>query len=341
MSRLTRRNVVTGAAVAAAAACVASAPFQTGWAADTITLKCATNLPGSHPLNIRLNEAAERIRRETNGTVRLRIFPDNQFGGDSDMLELLHAGGIDIFTPSALVLSPLVPQAQINAVGFAFSNSDQVWAAMDGDLGKFIRAAVHKAGLHMFEKVCDNGFRQCTTSTRPIVRPEDFAGLKIRVPVSYISIGLFKALSADPNGLQYAELYAALEAKRFEAQENPLSIISDSGFDRVQKYVSLTNHIWDGFFLICNGKTWSFLPGDVRAIISRAFHDAALRQRADIARANAQAFDALKAKGMIFNETELEPFRQAVRKAGFYDEWKKRLGATAWTTLEKYTGNLI
>ncbi len=340
-SGFVRRGVTRRGFVAAGvASSLLALPIGRAWAAKAVTLKFATNLPLTHPLNVRVAEAAARIKRETNGEVGVRIFPDNQFGGDSEMLELLRLGGIDIFTPSALVLSALVPEVQINALGFAFSDYGKVWQAMDGDLGDFIRSAVGKAGLHMMETVCDNGFRQCTTASRPIQGPGDFSGLSIRVPLSHISISLFQALSARPRGLQFVDLYPALREGAFEAQENPLSIILSSRFYEVQKYVSLTNHMWDGFFFVFNGKTWSGLPGDIQRIVSSAFNDAAALQRADVATANTRALGDLKRKGMIFNETDPDPFRHALRKAGFYAEWKGRFGGKIWGILEKYTGRL-
>jgi len=309
-------------------------------ATGKLILHYGNNLPSPHPLNVRAAEAAAQIANETDGAVTINVFPDNRFGGDSDMLELVRAGGIDIFTPSGLVLSALAPAAQINAVGFAFSGYEQVWNAMDGDLGAFIRATVEKAGLHMFRNAWDNGFRQCSTASRPVATPGDFADLRIRVPVSRLSVSLFSALGASPSGLQYSELYDALKSGTFEAEENPLSIILGARLFEVQKFVSLTNHVWDGFFFVINGRTWRSLPPDIRSIVARAFDAAAIRQRADIAAANASARATLEKRGMIFNTTDPLPFRQALHKAGFYDEWKARFGPDAWAILERHTGRL-
>lgn len=335
MRMLTRR--------AFAAATAATIPFlvsSSARAAKAILLRCGNNLPPSHSVNVRLEEAAARIRRETNDAVIVRVFPDNRFGGDSEMLELVRVGGIDIFTPSSLVLSPLVPGAQINTVGFAFSDYGQVWRAMDGDLGRHIHSLVGRIGLHALENVWDNGFRQCTSVSRPLVGPADFSDLKIRVPVSDMAVSLFAALAARPKGLQFLELYAALKSGMFEAQENPLSIALSARLHEVQRYVSLTNHMWDGFFIVFNGKSWSRLPSDVKGVVSRALNDAAILQRADSAETNARARAELEGKGMIFNTTDPEPFRHALRKAGFYAQWKERFGSGAWALLEKHVGRL-
>jgi TRAP-type C4-dicarboxylate transport system substrate-binding protein len=175
MSKVSRRAMLR--ALAAAPAVSLLGPPLLARAAD-IELRYGNNLPLSHPLNIRAQEAADRLREKTSGRVDIKIFPNNQLGGDTDMLSQVRSGALTFFTPSALVIATLVPVAAINAVGFAFADYDQVWSAMDGGLGAYVRAAIAKANLHAFEKIWDNGFRQMTTSARPIETAEDMAGLK-------------------------------------------------------------------------------------------------------------------------------------------------------------------
>jgi TRAP-type C4-dicarboxylate transport system substrate-binding protein len=197
---LSRRRALQALSVLPAAGFVGAMP-RVARAAE-FSLKYGNNLPLTHPLNIRAQEAAERIAKETNGRVEITIFPNNQLGGDTDMLAQVQAART-FFTPSALVAATLVPVAAINAVGFAFADYDQVWKAMDGALGAHVRAALAKVGLYTFEKMWDNGFRQITSGAKPIESAKDMDGLKIRVPVSPLSISMFKALSASPTSLQF------------------------------------------------------------------------------------------------------------------------------------------
>src|SRR5437667_5263773 len=150
MTVLTRRRALQ-ALSALPAASIAGAMPRLARAAE-FSLKYGNNLPLSHPLNIRAQEAADRIAKETRGRVEIAIFPNNQLGGDTDMLAQVRNGGITFFTPSALVAATLVPVAAINAVGFAFGDYDQVWKAMDGKLGAHVRSALAKVGLYTFEK---------------------------------------------------------------------------------------------------------------------------------------------------------------------------------------------
>lgn len=331
-----RQFVGTLAASAALAAGVRPAIGQ----ATVLRLKWANNLPLAHPSTIRAKEAAERIRAESKGRVEIQVFPDNQLGGDTAMLAQLRSGAIDIFPLSGLILETLVPVAGINGIPFAFKDYATVWAAMDGELGALIRAANAKAGLHTFEKCLDNGYRNITTNTRPIGSPADLAGFKIRVPVGPLWSSLFKALGAVPTSMDFKDVYAALQRGVVDGQENPLSIIQLARLYEVQKHCSMTGHLWDGQWVLANGKTWAGMPKDLQAIITKNVNDAVVAQRADMAKLNAHAAADLKAKGMAFNYPAPAPFRDALVKAGFYKEWKSTFGADAWAKLEKYSGSL-
>jgi len=333
-----RRFVQTlGGAAALAVTGIRSAHGQ----AAEFQLKWANNIPATHPSTIRVREAADKIKAETKGRVDIQVFPNNQLGGDTDMLSQVRSGAIDIFPLSGLILQTLVPLAGINGVAFAFKDYNIVWAAMDGDLGAFIRDAIAKAGLYTFEKCLDNGYRQITSSTKPIVTPADLNGFKIRVPVSPLWTSLFKAFGASPASINFSEVYSALQTKVVEGQENPLSIIQIAKLYEVQKYCSLTGHMWDGQWVLANGKMWAGMPKDLQAIISKNVIEAVVKQREDMAKLNETVEADLKSKGLVFNSPDKAPFRATLTKAGFYDEWKAKFGADAWARLEKYSGPLV
>ncbi|RYE28472.1 MAG: TRAP transporter substrate-binding protein [Hyphomicrobiales bacterium] len=337
MTNFTRRTVLRTLAAAPAASFIAMPHIAR---AAEIELKYGNNLPLSHPLNIRAQEAAERVAKETNGRVEIKIFPNNQLGGDTDMLSQVRNGGITFFTPSALVIATLVPVAAINAVGFAFADYDQVWKAMDGKLGAHVREAISKVNLFAFEKMWDNGFRQMTTSGKAIESAKEMAGLKIRVPVSPLSISMFKALDAAPASLQFSEVYTALQTKVVDAQENPLPIIQVAKLFEVQKSCAVSNHIWDGFWFIANGRAWRGLPPDIQTIVGNAINDAGVAQRGDIKKLNETVQADLQSKGLAFNKTDPDSFRAKLRDAGFYKEWQERFGKDAWSLLEDAVGKL-
>ena len=302
MPLISRRTLIKATALAVPASL--AMPHIRANAAAKFVYKWGNNLPLTHPLNVRGAEAIERIKKETNGDLDIRVFPSNQLGGDTDMLNQVRSGALDFFTPSAFVISTLVPAAPINAVGFAFPDYAKVWAAMDGDLGAFIKAEIDKAGLYLMSKVWDNGFRQVTTSAKPVNSPDDLKGSKIRVPVSQFSISLFEALGAAPTSMQFSEVYTALQTKIVDAQENPLPILQTAKLYEVQKYCSLTNHMWDGYLFVASGKTWSRLPADMRKIAETALNEAGVKQREDIAKLNDSLQTELEGKGMVFNRPD-------------------------------------
>jgi TRAP-type transport system periplasmic protein len=304
------------------------------------TYKYANNLPETHPMNTRAREMAAAIKQDTNGRFDLQIFPSSQLGSDTDTLSQIRSGGVEFFTLSGLILSTLVPAASINGMGFAFPDYDTVWKAMDGDLGAYIRAQIAKANLIALEKIWDNGFRQTTTSTKPVQTPDDFRGMKLRVPVSPLWTSMFKALEASPASINFNEVYSALQTKIVDGQENPLAIISTAKLYEVQKYCSLTNHMWDGFWFLANRRAWESLPDDVRGIVAKHINAAGLKEREDVAKLNASLQQDLSAKGLIFNRPDPAPFRDRLRAAGFYTEWKGKYGDEAWALLEKSVGKL-
>jgi len=335
MPRITRRSFV---GAGAAAIGVATLPRRAR--AAEFTYKYANNTPVDHPMNVRAREAAARIKEESGGRLEIQIFPNNQLGGDTDMLSQVRTGGLEFFTLSGLILATLVPLASINGIGFAFKDYDHVWAAMDGDLGAVVRAAIEKAGLHPFEKIWDNGYRQITSSTHPIAAPGDLKGFKIRVPVSPLWTAMFKAFGASPASINFNEVYSALQTKVVEGQENPLSLIQIAKLYEVQKYCSLTGHMWDGFWMLANKGAWEALPKDLQEIVQRNWNAAALAERADVGKLNASVQGDLEKKGMVFNKPDPEAFRAVLKQAGFYNEWREKYGAEAWSALEKYAGGL-
>jgi tripartite ATP-independent transporter DctP family solute receptor len=304
------------------------------------TLKYGNNTLASHPTNIRAMEAAAAIKRDTKGRVDFQVFPNGQMGSDSDMLSQVRSGALDFTTQGGTVLSTLVPVAAINGIGFAFKDYKQVWAAMDGDLGKHVRAALAKVGLVAMEKCWDNGFRHITSSDKPIATPADLKGFKIRVPISPLWVSMFKALGGAPTGINFSEVYSALQTKVVNGQENPLALINNSRMYEVQKYCSLTGHIWDGLWFIASGRTWNKLPKDLQEIVARHLNAASLAQREDLAKLNVQLETELTGKGLTFNRPDPAPFRDALQKAGFYADWRKKYGDEAWSLLENYTSSL-
>lgn len=334
-----RRSFLKASATAAAALPLFSISTRSASAAE-FNYKLATGQDPTHPVNVRAQEALNRIREATNGRLDIKLFPANQLGSDTDLLSQVRTGGVEFFNQSSSVLATLAPIAGIVNTGFAFPDYDTVWKAMDGDLGNFVRSKIGEAGLVSVCRAWDNGFRHVTSSTREIRKPEDLKGFKIRVPQAPMLTSLFQALGAGPAPINFNELYSSLQTKVVEGQENPLPIIATAKLYEVQKSISLTGHVWDGYWILGNRRAWERLPADLRAIVEREFNRSGVDQRADIARLSASLREDLKGKGLNFIDVDRQAFRAALAKTSFYGDWKAKYGEQAWSLLEKFSGKL-
>jgi len=342
MSDITRRSFIKTASLASAAVAAAGLGlYSTGARAADFKLKFANNLPISHPMNVRARAMAKAIKEETNGALVVQVFPSSQLGSDTDTLAQVRSGAVDLFSLSPVILGTMVPSVQISAVGFAFKDYQQVWSAMDGALGEHVRAEIAKTGtLFAFDHMWDNGFRVTTTSTRPVASPDDLHGMKLRVPPSPIIMSIFRALEAAPTSINFAEVYSALQTRIVEGQENPMTLVSTAKLYEVQKYCSLTNHVWDGFWMLGNSASIGRLPADMQAILRKHIDAAVIGQRQDLAKLEGSTRDTLKGQGLELVEAPADPFRDKLRSANYYADWHDKFGDQAWSILEQYAGKL-
>jgi len=198
------------------------------------------------------------------------------------------------------------------------------------------------SGLHLFKAGFDLLYNQYngTSASKPVKTPEDLSGFKIRVPASPLWTSMFKAFGASPTTINFNEVYTALQTKVVDGQENPLSLIDTAKLYEVQKFVAITNHMWDGFWFLANKKAFEAMPANLREVVEAEFNTSAVDERNDLAKMNETVATTLKGKGLQFVDTDAAAFRGALKKAGFYEEWKGKFGAEAWAKLEQYSGKL-
>jgi TRAP-type C4-dicarboxylate transport system substrate-binding protein len=281
------------------------------WAAPAIAqggkinLKVGGQFADSHPSSKAMEAACAEIRQQSNDRIDIQFFPNAQLGSDAAMLTQVRSGAIDMMTASGISMQVVSPIAGISGMAFAFSDYAHVWQAMDGDLGAAIRAGLDKVGIYAFPRILDSGYR-----------------------------------NASPTSITINELYSALQTRIVDGQENPLTIIESGKYYEVQKYCSITEHMWDGLWIIANGKRIKSLAADDLALITKSFETATVKQRTETERLNVDLESSLKAKGLVFNRPDKAQFRQLLTKAGFYADWKQKYGPEAWAVLEKYSGSL-
>jgi tripartite ATP-independent transporter DctP family solute receptor len=334
--RISRRDFTRGAVVAGGILLVT----RRSSAAD-FELRQFHNQPADSPLNKRLVEMWAAVKDETGGRVQVQTFPENNKipGGDPAALQMVVNGELDFFTLNGGSIGNLVPASNVQGLLFAFHNSEQVFAALDGDLGDYLRQEMIPKGIYAVPRGCfDNGMHQITCSTKPIRSVDDLQGLKIRTPDAPIYVEAWKALGATPVVANINKLYETLKSGAAEAQTNPLAIAEFMKLYEVQKYVSLTSHGWSGFNLLASMKLWSRLPADLQQVIERNAMKFARLQRADNAALNVAFRTKLAEQGMIFNEADTSSFRG--RLAPYYARWKTTVGERAWSLLEGHVGKL-
>ncbi|HSY66509.1 MAG TPA: TRAP transporter substrate-binding protein [Terriglobales bacterium] len=310
-------------------------------AAAKFELRQFHNQPSTSPLHNRLTELWAAVEAETNGAVVVRTFPENDHlpGGDPAALKLLVEGGLDFLTLMGGLIAPLVPAAQVQGIPFAFRDHAEVYAAMDGDLGDYLRQELTAKNIYAVPRGCfENGFRHITCTVKPIHNAEDLLGLKMRTPNSPIFTDLFESLGTTPVAYNVNQLYDCLKSGAADAEENALAVVEAFKLYEIQKYVSLTSHMWSGFNQLANLKLWQQFPSDTQRTIERNIAKFAALQRADNEELNATLKVRLTEQGMSVNEAETSSFR--ARLGPFYGRWKEIVGKRAWEILESHVGKL-
>jgi tripartite ATP-independent transporter DctP family solute receptor len=337
MSHLISRRHFTFGLMAASSTMLAA---RRALAAD-FELRQFHNQPVDSPLHKRLVEMWAAVKGETGGRVQVQTFADNNqiAGGDPAALNMVVSGELDFFTLNGGSIGNLVPASNVQGILFAFRTPAQVFDALDGDLGDYLREEIKTKGLYAVPRGCfDNGFHQLTCATRPSRSVDDLQGLKIRTPDAPIYVEAWKVMGASPVVANLNKLYETLKNGTAEAQTNPLATAEFLKLYEVQKYVSMTNHGWSGFNLLANLKLWQRLPADAQQVIERNAMKFARLQRADHNTLNTEFRTKLAQQGMTFNEADTSSFR--ARLEPYYARWKETVGQRAWNLLEVHVGKL-
>jgi tripartite ATP-independent transporter DctP family solute receptor len=333
---LSRRDFVGGTAAA-----IATIGVITPVRAAEFELKFGHDLPVDHPVNVRSVQAFARIKAATKGRVQIKSFPTSQLGSDPSMISQLRSGAVEMLAMPGAFLNSIAPLASIENLAYAYPNRETVFRAMDGDLGRVIREDIQaKGGMVVLDRIWENGFRDVTTSTKPIRNVGDLAGLKIRVSPGKIRVDTFQSLGAAPTPIALSELYTSLQTHVIDAQENPLLLISQQKFYEVQKYVSMSDHIWSGYWTLFNPDVWNKLGRGIQEVVSREMASATLAARNDNVLLNRSVRDQLARRGMTFNDVDKESFKKKLVESKYYERWKAEFGPVAWAALEKYANKL-
>ncbi len=279
--------------------------------AHALDIKLGHVLAPSHSWNKAAEGFAAEVKEKTAGRVNFVLFPSGQLGNEKTMLEGLQIGSQGAAIIGSGSLQPIEPKFGVVELPYTWSTSQQAYKAFDGELGEALAKLADKKNLTIISW-WENGFRHVTNNRGAVAKPSDLAGLKTRVTPDKMRLDTFTALGANPAPLAFGELYSALQQKVFDAQENPLSIIYTSSFFEVQKYLSLTGHVWGPANLIISKPVWNRISADDKKIVQAAADKWRDAQRQMITDGDQQYIAQLKEKGMQVNEVDKAAFAAAV-----------------------------
>jgi tripartite ATP-independent transporter DctP family solute receptor len=294
--------------------CVALLATTFSAQAQERTLRFAFSLAKDHPIGLGAQKFADLVAAKSGGKLKVNLFPNAVLGSDPQNLSAVRGGTLDFTTMATGLLAGLNKEFMVFDFPFLFRDFKEAYALSDGPIAKGLLAKLGEQGV-VGLGIWDLGFRNITNSRRPITKPEDLEGLKLRVIASPIYIETFKALGANPVPMTFGEVYGALESRAIDGQDNPVAVIESAKFAEVQKFLSLTRHLYTGMPLLMSKKTWDSLSAEERSLIQAAADEAKVEERKAIQVQETEAIDRLR-KAMQVNEVsaaELERMRQKVQ----------------------------
>lgn len=274
-------------------------------AKESRTIRAGIGLNEDHPQGQGLKKFAELVNEKSGGSMKVQTFFSAQLGDDLKMTNALKAGTQEITIPSTSPLTSMVKEFGVYDFPFVFNNEKEADAVLDGPVGKKLLDMLPQQGL-IGLTYWENGFRNLTNSKKPVATAADFQGLKIRTLQSKVHIEAFSALGANPSPMPFSEVFSALEGKTVDGQENPLPTIESNKYFEVQKFLSLTNHVYTPFVFLVSKKFWDGLTPDEQKILQEASVEAGKFQREMNREKNKQSLENLKKAGMQVNEVKPE-----------------------------------
>ena len=298
------------------------------------TIKFATQNPKGHPIVMGMEKFAELAGQKSGGKIKVNLFPGGTLGGDAQNISALQGGTLEMVVMNSGILAAQVKEFAVFDFPFMFANSQEADAVVDGPFGKMMLEKLDTKNIHGLA-YWELGFRNITNSKRPLNKVEDISGLKLRVIPNAINVDWVSALGANPTPMAFPEVYAALDQKAIDGQENPVTVINANKFYEVQKHLAITNHQYNPQTVIISKKLWDSLSADEKKIIADAATEAAAFQRKASRQQSGEALDALKKNGMQvseFSAAEMAKFREKMKPV--VDKHAAQVGPDVVKTLQ-------
>ena len=270
--------------------------------AEPLTIKLAHSFAPTHPVSVILEQVAQQVNEDSGGAVTLDVYGAGALGSNSEIAQQMISGEIDAVISGACDnYASFNPLIYVEDLPFLFSDYETAYAAYDGAYGDALKGLIDEQGCHT---VCfwENGFRQVSNNVRPVISPSDMSGLKMRAANATLSIKFFECLDCTVTMIDQTELFSAMQQGMVDGQENPLTMILASSYYEVQKYCTLTNHIYLSCPVVFNADLWAGYPADVQELLTKAFTQGRDDQRAYSREMTSSAVEELREKGMQVDE---------------------------------------
>ncbi|MEO8133838.1 MAG: TRAP transporter substrate-binding protein [Betaproteobacteria bacterium] len=320
-----RRRIVAGAAAASALSAIGALVPRASAQSKTV-IRIGTSVNVDHPENVGARKIKELVEARSKGALEVQIFTDSRIGDQRTMVENLRNGVQEMTWVTVGFFGSYEPILNIVESGYLFRDSQHSYKVFDGPFGNEVRALVEKHGVKLLG-FYEAGMRHVTNSARPIRTPDDLKGLKIRTPQAKYHLQTLKLMGANPVAMAFPEVYAALQQKVIDGQENPLSNIFFAKFYEVNKFVSLTGHLHLTHMVMYSDKLWSRLSPENQGIVKQAVIESQEVQRKAVRDDDARLLGEIKKGGAAVNDADRSAFRNAVLP--LRDEAQKEFGAKA------------
>ncbi len=282
-----------------------------------IVLKLGHAVAPEHPYHLGAVKYAEMVGQRTKGKVKIDVYPSTQLGNERDMVEGLQLGTIDLVVTSTGPLGGFVPKMFVVDLPFLFRDREHAYKVLDGPVGRELMDAFAPKGIKGLA-FWENGFRQITNNVRPIEKPEDLKGIKIRTMENKIHLASFRAFGASPTPMAWSEVYTALQQGTIDGQENPLSTIMANSLWEVQKYLVLTSHAQSAFIAQINEGIWQKMTPETQKVWMDTWKEVMDQAQADVKAADQALIAQWKSHGQVVIEPDLTSFKEATK-----DVWKE------------------
>ena len=267
------------------------------------------------------DEFAKRANAKLGGKAKVIVYGSSQLGGDKEMIQKLKLGTLDMALPST-VMSSEVDIAGLFEMPYIVKDRAHMGRIEKEIFWPAIEPAIEKKGLTVLA-LWENGFRQITNNKRPIKAPGDLAGIKLRVPEGKWRVKMFQTYGANPSPMKFSELFTALQTGVMDGEENPLTQIYSAKLQEVQKYLSMSGHVYTPAYLTVGTKRWESLPADVRKILVDTAKDTQAFVYQTAAHDEEELLGKLKQAGMQVNDVDKDAFVAASKP--IYEEFGKEV----------------